>query len=63
MRGGECDLRAVENAVARRDIVDVPADAPAFLRLAHHTAERLRDQLMAEADTDHRHLRIMSLAD
>jgi len=34
----------------------VPAEAPAFLRLAHHASQRLRNQLVAEADTDHRHL-------
>ena len=34
----------------------MPPEAPAFLGFARGAAQRLRDQLMAEADADHRHL-------
>src|SRR5262249_39082159 len=57
------NARAFEDAVAGRYVVDVPAEAPAFLRFSRHTAQRLRDQLVAEADADHRHLRAVRRAD
>jgi hypothetical protein len=63
MRSGERDALTIDDAVAGRDVVNVPADAPAFLRLADHTAQRLRDQLVTEADADHRHLGAVRGAD
>ena len=62
VRAGERDARALDQAIARCDVVDVPPDAPAFLRLAHRAAQRLCDQLMAEADADHRHLLVVGCA-
>src|SRR5689334_4870910 len=62
VRAGEGNTRTFDDAIARRDVVDVPPEAPAFLRLAHRAAQRLRDQLMAEADADHRHLSVVSRA-
>src|SRR5581483_853403 len=59
---GERDVLAIDDAVPRRDIVDMPPDAPAFFRLPHHAAERLCHQLVAEADSDHRNPARMSLA-
>src|SRR5919197_1933457 len=55
-------MRAFDQPVAGRHIVNVPPDAPALLGLAHGAAQRLRDQLMAEADTDHRHLGLVGCA-
>src|SRR5580700_9124858 len=53
MRTRDRDLFSVDRAVIGHDIIDVAADPPALLRLAHHAAQRLSDQLMAKADPDH----------
>ena len=55
-------MRAVDDAVIWRDVIDVPPEAIAFLRLAHRATQRLRDQLMAEADADHRYLALVRFA-
>src|SRR6185295_2839671 len=62
VRAGDRDTRALDQVIARCDVVDVPPETPAFLRLAHRAAQRPRDQLMAEADADHRHLVVVGCA-
>src|ERR1700733_11652008 len=59
MRTRDCDLFSIDHAVIGQDIIDVATDPPALLRLAHHAAQRLSDQLMAKADSDHRNSRFI----
>src|SRR6185503_11498761 len=62
VRAGEGNTRSLDHPVAWRDVIDVPPEAKALLRLAHRAAQRLCDQLMTEADTDHRHLPVVGCA-
>ncbi len=55
--------RRVHPRAPANDFVGVPPDAPSLLRLAHHAAHGIGDDLMAEADADHRRLRLKRAAD
>src|SRR6185312_2577567 len=56
VRGGNRDPLAVDDAVAGRDVVDMPSDAPTLFGLLDPSAEHLGHQLVAEADPDHGNL-------